>query len=126
MIVGLVLFSGHATDRLLQPEEVHAVIGEPSRVDHVPAPAAVLTIVTWNIAQGVRCEQVRETLAMLDADIYLLQEVDMGVRRSGYRQIARDLGRDLGMNWVFAGEFQEIGQSRRDVPALTGQAVLSR
>jgi endonuclease/exonuclease/phosphatase family metal-dependent hydrolase len=30
------------------------------------------------------------------------------------------------MNWVFAGEFQEIGQSRQGVPALTGQAVLSR
>ena len=30
------------------------------------------------------------------------------------------------MNWVFAGEFQEIGQSRRNIPALTGQAVLSR
>jgi endonuclease/exonuclease/phosphatase family metal-dependent hydrolase len=62
----------------------------------------------------------------MDADIYLLQEVDMGVKRSGYRQVARDLAYDLGMNWVFAGEFQEIGQSRGKVPAITGQAVLSR
>ena len=81
---------------------------------------------SWNIAQGARYEQVRDALAAMDADIYLLQEVDMGVRRSDYRQVAKDLADDLGMNWVFAGEFQEIGQSRRNIPALTGQAVLSR
>lgn len=50
----------------------------------------------------------------------------MGVRRSGYRSVAKDLADDMGLNWVFAGEFQEIGQSRRNTPALTGQAVLSR
>lgn len=50
----------------------------------------------------------------------------MGVRRSGYRPVARDLAEALGMNWVFAGEFQEIGQARGNVPAITGQAVLSR
>lgn len=85
-----------------------------------------LTIVSWNIAQGARYDQVRDALARLDADVYLLQEVDMGVRRSEYRQVAKELAHDLGLNWVFAGEFQEIGQSRRQVPALTGQAVLSR
>jgi endonuclease/exonuclease/phosphatase family metal-dependent hydrolase len=65
-------------------------------------------------------------LKALDADVYLLQEVDMGVRRSGHRQIAKELADDLGMNWVFAGEFQELGQGLRGRPALTGQAVLSR
>lgn len=126
MIVGLFLFSAHATDRLLSAEEVHAVVGEPSRVRQEIAPAGTLTIVSWNIAQGVRYARVRETLARLDADIYLLQEVDMGVRRSDYRRVARDLAHDLGMNWVFGGEFQEIGQSKRNETAITGQAVLSR
>jgi endonuclease/exonuclease/phosphatase family metal-dependent hydrolase len=50
----------------------------------------------------------------------------MGVRRSGYRSVAEDLANDLGLNWVFAGEFQEIGEARRNIPAITGQAVLSR
>jgi endonuclease/exonuclease/phosphatase family metal-dependent hydrolase len=82
--------------------------------------------VSWNIAQGARYDSVRDALSRLDADIYLLQEVDMGVRRSDYRNVAKDLADDLGLNWVFAGEFQEIGQSRRNTPAITGQAVLSR
>jgi endonuclease/exonuclease/phosphatase family metal-dependent hydrolase len=125
MIFDLLRLTGYATERLLDGEEVHTIVGEPARVDHA-TPDAPLRVVTWNIAQGARYERVRDALAVIDADIYLLQEVDMGVRRSDYRQVARDLAHDLGMNWVFAGEFQEIGQSRRGVPALTGQAVLSR
>jgi hypothetical protein len=56
----------------------------------------------------------------------LLQEVDVGCRRSGCRNVARRLAAALHMNWLFAGEFQEIGQGRPGAPALTGQAILSR
>ena len=50
----------------------------------------------------------------------------MFCRRSGNRNIAQALGRLLQMNWVAAGEFQEIGEASKGVAALTGQAVLSR
>jgi endonuclease/exonuclease/phosphatase family metal-dependent hydrolase len=126
MLFGLFRLTGYATDPLLDRAQVHAIVGEPSRIDQAPPTDGRLTIVSWNIAQGVRYERVRDALAALDADIYLLQEVDMGVRRSDYRSVAKHLADDLGLNWVFAGEFQEIGQSRRNIPALTGQAVLSR
>jgi endonuclease/exonuclease/phosphatase family metal-dependent hydrolase len=126
MIFNLFRLIGYATDPLLEAEEIHAIVGEPSRVVRAPESHRPLTVVTWNIAQGARYERVREALRLLDADIYLLQEVDMGVRRSDYRLVARDLAHDLGMNWVFGGEFQEIGQSRRNIAALTGQAILSR
>jgi endonuclease/exonuclease/phosphatase family metal-dependent hydrolase len=126
IIFDLLRLTGYVTEPLLNGDEIHAIVGEPSRIDRGPAPDRPLTVVTWNIAQGARYEQVRRALALMDADIYLLQEVDMNVRRSDYRQVAKDLAHDLGMNWVFAGEFQEIGQSRRNVPALTGQAMLSR
>ena len=126
MFLDLIRLFGYATDPLLGAGEIHAIIGEPSRVDRSTAPGRSLDVVTWNIAQGARYERIRDALLKMDADIYLLQEVDMGVRRSDYRQVARDLAHELGMNWVFAGEFQEIGQSRRNTPALTGQAILSR
>lgn len=125
MFFSLFRLSGYATEPLLDSEKIHAVIGEPARIDQA-RPNGLLRVVSWNIAQGARYERVREALARMEADIYLLQEVDMGVRRSDYRQVARDLAHDLGMNWVFAGEFQEIGQASKGVPALTGQAVLSR
>jgi endonuclease/exonuclease/phosphatase family metal-dependent hydrolase len=127
MIAGLFRLAGYATEPLLGSHEIHAVVGEPSRVVQVPPPDdGLLTVVSWNIAQGARFERVRDAMAGLDADVYLLQEVDMGVRRSEYRNVAKDLAEALGLNWVFAGEFQEIGQSRRSIPAITGQAVLSR
>jgi len=111
---------------LLDNAEIHAVMGEPARVQSVASADGPLRMVSWNIAQGRRYELIRDTLRQLDADIYLLQEVDLGVRRSGHRHVARALAEDLGLNWVFAGEFQELGQGRRGNPALTGQAVLSR
>jgi endonuclease/exonuclease/phosphatase family metal-dependent hydrolase len=126
MIFGVFRLTGYATDPLLDSQQVHEIIGEPSRIDRLPPADGQRKVVSWNIAQGARYERVRDALAAMDADIYLLQEVDMGVRRSDYHRVAQDLAHDLGMNWVFAGEFQEIGQSRGNVPALTGQAVLSR
>jgi endonuclease/exonuclease/phosphatase family metal-dependent hydrolase len=56
----------------------------------------------------------------------LLQEVDTYCGRSGRRDVARDLAEALDMNWVGAGEFQEIGEGAPGRPALTGQAILSR
>ena len=126
MVFSLFRMTGYATESLLDSNEVHSIVGEPARFDRSPRPDRQLTVVSWNIAQGARYEDVRDALAGLPADIYLLQEVDLGVRRSGYRNVAKDLADNLGLNWVFAGEFQEIGQSRRNTPALTGQAVLSR
>ncbi|MCC7009786.1 MAG: endonuclease/exonuclease/phosphatase family protein [Acidobacteria bacterium] len=125
-LFGLVRLAGFATDPLLDGERLHAVVGEPSRVVHGPAHERPLTVVSWNIARGTRYEEIRDVLVAADADVYLLQEADHGVRRSKYRNVAADLAADLGMNWVFAGEFQEIGESKGNVPALTGQAVLSR
>jgi endonuclease/exonuclease/phosphatase family metal-dependent hydrolase len=82
--------------------------------------------VSWNIFRGTELEIIQKTLRRLDADILILQEVDMFCRRSGNRNVAQALGTALQMNWVAAGEFQEIGEASNGVPALTGQAVLSR
>jgi endonuclease/exonuclease/phosphatase family metal-dependent hydrolase len=126
LVAGLARLIGYATDPLLDADQIHAVVGEPDRFQGPPADGGQLKVVSWNIAQGAQYEEVRDALMALDADIYLLQEVDMHVRRSDYREVAKHLADDMGLNWVFAGEFQEIGLSRRNIPALTGQAVLSR
>lgn len=127
MLFGLLRLTGYASDPSLDRDELHAVMGEPRRVVHgqMPAPES-LTIVSWNIARGTRYDRVREALRSMPADLYLLQEVDMGCRRSDYRAVAQELAHELGLNWVFAGEFQEIGEGRGNTAALTGQAVLSR
>jgi endonuclease/exonuclease/phosphatase family metal-dependent hydrolase len=62
----------------------------------------------------------------LNADVVLLQEVDWNCRRTGYRDVSRDLAEALRMNWVAAGEFQEIGEGRPGHSAITGQTILSK
>ena len=116
---------GHLTEPRLAGREIHRVAGEGARVE-APARGSELKVVTWNIQHGKHFDRIVDELRRLDADLYLLQEVDVFCRRSGNRHVARDLADALGMNWVFVGEFQEIGQSAGAGAALTGQAILSK
>lgn len=125
-LAGVLRLVGYVTEPALSADEIHQVVGEPARVTAPRAAAGALRVVTWNIERGAEFDRVLEALTRLDADLYLLQEVDMFCRRSGGRNVARDLAVALGLNWIFAGEFQEIGERRGGRAGLTGQAILSR
>ena len=117
---------GFVVEPLLDDAEIHRTIGEPARIRrHVPDPAQ-LSVVTWNIERGKEYDAIVRVLKALDADVVLLQEVDRECRRTGYRNVARDLAHALDMNWVSGGEFQEIGEGRSGRAAITGQAILSK
>jgi endonuclease/exonuclease/phosphatase family metal-dependent hydrolase len=123
--LGVLRLVGHLTDPMPAADRIHQIVGELAH--HVPGPPDhPLRIVSWNIFRGTELGPVERVLRQLDADVLMLQEVDMFCRRSGNRNIAEALATSLQMNWVAAGEFQEIGESSSGVPALTGQAVLSR
>src|SRR4051812_22686524 len=124
-LTGLRAF-GFVTDTWLSDQQIHQVTGEPARLERAADHSRPLKIVTWNIEYGQAYKEIASVLRTLDADVILLQEADTGCRRSEYRNVARDLAHDLEMNWVAAGEFQELGEGRRGEPALTGQAILSR
>jgi endonuclease/exonuclease/phosphatase family metal-dependent hydrolase len=117
---------GYFTEPCLADPEIHRIVGEPARVAGAPDTHHRLKVVSWNIERGVRFDAIADVLRSFDADILVLQEVDRFCRRSGNRGVARDLAAELGMNWVAAGEFQEIGEGQRDIAATTDQAVLSR
>ena len=116
---------GFFTDPWLSARDIHQVVGEPSRFERTVT-TADLQVVTWNIERGLAYDAILAVLRRLDADVILLQEVDRNCRRTEYRDVARDLAHALEMNWVAAGEFQEIGESRDAAPAITGQAILSK
>lgn len=95
---------------------------------------------TYNAERGLRLE---EQLSALDAsgmpppDILLLNEADRGCTRTGYRSVAREYARKLGMYYVYGAEFVELPRiwepSRRVFPLQTvwrrcehGNAILSR
>jgi len=86
------------------------------------------------------------------ADVWILNELDWGVKRTQYREVVRELGETLNMNWAYGVEFLEVdskqlgtdtfddgetAQQRQDLleefkvdkdrlRALHGNAVLSR
>ena len=117
--------AGYFTEPRLSDAEIHAVAGEPARAAARTVRSST-RIVTWNIERGVQYPRILAALQSLDADVILLQEVDRACKRSGNRDVARDLAHALGMNWVSAGEFQEVGEAVGSSAAITGQAILSR
>ena len=85
-----------------------------------PAPAR-LRLVTWNMhaALSSSVETVAEVLAGLDADILLLQEVDVFTYRGGMVDQPRRLAEILGYEYVFAAALPWDGGE-------FGLAILSR
>ena len=82
--------------------------------------------VNWNINRGLRLQGIVEFLASTEADLILLQEIDLNARRTRYVNIAREISRKLQMNYIIGREFQELTQGSRGSPAYHGQATLSR
>jgi endonuclease/exonuclease/phosphatase family metal-dependent hydrolase len=63
--------------------------------------------------QGVldpaKLEEIRDQVRLLqDSDVLILNEVDLGMTRSDYRDVAKDLAAALGMNYAFGVEFVEV------------------
>jgi endonuclease/exonuclease/phosphatase family metal-dependent hydrolase len=85
-----------------------------------------LRIVSWNIERGLQFPKILEFLRAIDADLLLLQEVDLNARRTGRRDIAHELGRALNLNYAFGMEFQELSQGTAANPAYHGMATLAR
>lgn len=89
-------------------------------------PRSFIRVVDWNIERGLQLRAILEFLAQADADILLLQEVDVNARRTQRLNIAREIARKLRMNYVFGREFTELTQGSDTDPAWHGQATLSR
>jgi endonuclease/exonuclease/phosphatase family metal-dependent hydrolase len=89
-------------------------------------PPRSLRIVDWNIDRGQQLRGIIDFLASTNADILLLQEVDLNARRTHRLNIAQEIARKLEMDYVFGCEFQELAQGSKSSPAYHGQATLSK
>jgi endonuclease/exonuclease/phosphatase family metal-dependent hydrolase len=89
-------------------------------------PPGSIRVVDWNIDRAKKLSGVIDFLASQNADLVVLQEVDMNTRRARRLNVAEEMARTLGMNYVFGCEFQELAEGSHGSPAYTGQATLSR
>jgi len=118
------------TPRILAPTTPPAATPDPARV----------RAVHWNLEHGNEYARIERALLthpeLRDADLLLLDEVDLGMARSGNRDVAADLARALGLHGVFGALFLELTPGRDDdlrfaarranQESLFGVAVLSR
>jgi endonuclease/exonuclease/phosphatase family metal-dependent hydrolase len=59
--------------------------------------------------RDVDLEKIPEEIEILRAaDVWILNEVDWGVKRTQYREVIRELGKTLQMNWAYGVEFLEV------------------
>jgi endonuclease/exonuclease/phosphatase family metal-dependent hydrolase len=112
----------------------------PRQAAPAPADPASLLVVQWNIEHGNRFEKIAGALAhhpqLANADLVTLNEVDLGMARSGNRDVALELASQLGLHAAWAALFLESTRGRDDdalsaVPddnqeSLFGLAILSR
>jgi endonuclease/exonuclease/phosphatase family metal-dependent hydrolase len=84
------------------------------------------SILNWNIERGEHLDEVKEQMRNLKPDLCIFQEVDLDARRTHGQDVAKDLAETFGMNYVFAPEFQELGQGTAEDPAFHGQALLTK
>jgi len=89
-------------------------------------PPRAVRIVDWNIDRGQQLQGVTDFLAGTNADVLILQEVDLNARRTHHLNIAEEIARTLKMNYAFGREFQELVQGSKTSPAYHGQAILSK
>ena len=95
-------------------------------------------IVSWNLERGIelggQLEVFRSDPYLVDADVVLLTETDVGMARSGNEAVAQKLAHELSMNFVFAPcylnlskgsgvEYEICGENQL---GLHGNAILSR
>lgn len=83
-------------------------------------------LLSWNIDRGYGFDGVRKLLSQKQPALCLLQEVDLHTRRTQNRDIGRELAKELGYNYAFGIEFQEMSQGVDGRAAYQGQATLSR
>jgi endonuclease/exonuclease/phosphatase family metal-dependent hydrolase len=120
--------------------EVTRVLEGVERGDRAPVGPAprgrALRAVAWNVQRGARLDELcRAVVAppFADADVLLLSEVDVGLGRSGNRNVARELADALGMSYAFGvsylaltDDFGDDARGLENTLALSGAAVLSR
>ena len=84
-----------------------------------------IRIVDWNIDRGLQLRAIIDFLGDTNADVFILQEVDVHARRTHHLNVAQEIARKLRLNYVFGREFVELTQGSKSNPAFHGQATLS-
>lgn len=79
----------------------------------------------WNIERGIVFDGIVDALKnhedLRDKDILLLTELDYGMARSGNRFVAREIAKELGLNYAFAPVYIALQKGSGVEAAMEGE-----
>eukprot|EP00042_Codosiga_hollandica_P033795 m.230270 g.230270 ORF g.230270 m.230270 type:complete len:379 (+) comp54268_c0_seq4:100-1236(+) len=114
--------------RLPSPQETVRVDYRPQ--DRNPNQQQAFKVLTWNIERGYNLDRIIAALKAVDADVLLLQELDISCERTNFRDVFDEIARALQLNALFVCEFQEIHSPMREPRAqgggVHGNAIMSK
>lgn len=123
---------------LTTPFVSNAAATRPPVLPHSPQLGTFVRVVQWNIERGIEYDAIRAALTganqfarfidasahprgssdrktilqqvalLKQADVIVLNEVDWGMKRTDYRNVAADLAAALRMNYAYGVEFVEV------------------
>lgn len=89
-------------EKSIRMKEVTAALSSPEAFE------ALLDLKATPKGSPAYVELMRERERLASADVIILQEMDIGISRSGYRDAARELARALGMNYAYGPQQLEV------------------
>lgn len=102
------------------------IVGNFAPNQWISWPRSSFRVVDWNIDRGVKLSSIIDFLGDAQADIVILQEVDINAHRTHRVNVAQEIARKLRLNYVFGREFVELTQGTKASPAYHGQATFAR
>ncbi|HOO55540.1 MAG TPA: hypothetical protein PLN69_01875 [bacterium] len=120
-----------APDKMFINCEIERADFAPEYPPMIPGMEMEFRVVAFNIERGYNIDRQIETLKnnpdMRNADLLLISEADRGCRRTGYRNTARELARELRMNYAYGVEFMELERyDEHGEICEHGNAIMSR
>ena len=141
--------SNKLTKLLTTPFVNNSVVTRPAKT------SSMLRVATWNIERGLEFDALKAVLTndqrffrrlkpamrgsdfnladileqaaeLSRADIVILNEVDWGLKRTNYRNVARELATAMQMNYVFGVEFVEVDPLTLGTETLEGETSADR
>lgn len=112
--------------------------GKPKREAAERLERRFLRAVTWNIERGNRLDGMKSYIAsipeIVNTDVLMLNEVDIGMTRSGNRNVAAEFAEVLGFEYVFGnsylcldhGDVRDGTHEADNETGMHGNAILSR
>jgi endonuclease/exonuclease/phosphatase family metal-dependent hydrolase len=84
-----------------------------------------LKVLNWNLERGIRLSAITEFIHREKPVLCIFQEVDLNTKRVRGRNLSDVLGSTLMMDYIWAAEFEELGQKFSGGRAYQGQAIMT-